>query len=124
MTDLDTTPPVVMALLSRHPAGRGGPGATAPDHLEPTEADQPDETDDAADAGGPTTGIDDATVLPLNDAATVYEALAAQITGTAVGWSDDALAKLEQGLLQRYGPAVGGRQPIRRLVRLAARPPS
>ncbi len=63
-----------------------------------------------------------AVVLPLNDAAAIYEALADQIRGSAVGWSDGALAQLEQGLLQRYGPLIGGRHAVRRLVRLAARP--
>jgi hypothetical protein len=65
---------------------------------------------------------DGAVVVHLNDAAAVYQALADQIRGSAVGWSDRALAELERGLLERYGPVVGGRPPIRRLVRLAARP--
>lgn len=62
-----------------------------------------------------------APIVPLNEAATIYEALASQIRGTAVGWSDTALAQLERGLLQRYGPLIGGRSPVRRLVRLATR---
>lgn len=61
-------------------------------------------------------------VVPLNDAAAVYQALAEQIRGSAVGWPDHALAKLEAGLLDRYGPVLGGRHPVRRLVRLAATP--
>ena len=65
---------------------------------------------------------DGAAVLHLNDAATIYQALAAEIEGTAVGWSAGALAQLERGLLERYGSLIGGRQPVRRLVRLAARP--
>ena len=63
----------------------------------------------------------EAPVLHLNEAAAVYEALARQIEGTAIGWSDAALAELERGLLDRYGPLIGGRPPVRRLVRLAAR---
>ncbi len=63
-------------------------------------------------------------VVPLNEAAAVYEALADQIRGSAVGWSADALEQLERGLLDRYGPLIGGRHPVRRLVRLAARPPA
>lgn len=63
---------------------------------------------------------DDPIVVPLNQAAAVYDALAREIRGTAAGWSDHALAKLEQGLLRRYGPIIGGRHPVRRLVRLAA----
>jgi hypothetical protein len=132
MTDLDTTPPVVMALLSRHPASRAAAGPASDRDAAwnaawdaasdaARDADHPDGVQD--DAAAAEAGAGGATVLPLNDAAAVYDALAAQIAGTAVGWSDDALAKLEQGLLQRYGPAVGGRQPVRRLIRLAARPP-
>lgn len=114
MTDLDTTPPVVMALASRHPTAGRAPGVatTAAPGDDVDDGDHQDHQSEAARAQ----------ILPLNDAAAVYEALAAQIAGTAVGWSDTALAKLEQGLLQRYGPIVGGRQPIRRLVRLAAQP--
>lgn len=123
MTDLDTTPPVVMALLSRHPASRAAAGP-APDQDMARDADHTDDVQDDAAAAEAGAGAGGATILPLNDAAAVYDALAAQIAGTAVGWSDDALAKLEQGLLQRYGPAVGGRQPVRRLIRLAARPPA
>jgi hypothetical protein len=63
-----------------------------------------------------------AVVVALNDAAAVYEALAEQIRGSAVGWSDTALAQLERGLLDRYGPMLGGHHPVRRLVRLAAKP--
>jgi hypothetical protein len=62
-----------------------------------------------------------APIVPLNDAAAIYEALADQIRGTAAGWSDTALAELERGLLRRYGPVLGGRPPVRRLIRLAAR---
>jgi len=99
MTDLDTTPPVVPSHAGRHPAdGRALETRPAPDQR----------------SGG--------AVLHLNDAAAIYEALAEEIAGSAVGWSADALAQLEQGLLQRYGPLIGGRQPVRRLVRLAASP--
>jgi len=99
MTDLDTTPPVVPSLAGRHPADGRGLEARA----EP----------------GPSSG---GAVLHLNDAAAIYEALADEIAGSAVGWSADALAQLEQGLLGRYGALIGGRQPVRRLVRLAAGP--
>ena len=61
-------------------------------------------------------------VVAINDAAAVYEALARRIRGSAVGWSDAALAQLELALLERYGPLIGGRPPVRRLVRMAARP--
>lgn len=99
MTDLDTTPPVVPSLAGRHPAdGRTLDHRSAPDRRS---------------AGA---------VHHLNDAAAIYEALAEEIAGSAVGWSADALAQLEQGLLQRYGALIGGRQPVRRLVRLAASP--
>lgn len=60
-------------------------------------------------------------VIHLNESAAVYEALARRIEGTAVGWSDSALAELERNLLSRYGPLLGGRAPVRRLVRLASR---
>jgi len=63
-----------------------------------------------------------AVVVALNDAAAVYEALAQQIRGSAVGWSDTALAQLERGLLDRYGSMLGGHHAVRRLVRLAAKP--
>lgn len=63
-----------------------------------------------------------AAVVALNDAAAVYEALAERIRGSAVGWSDAALARLERGLLDRYGSLLGGHHPVRRLVRLAAEP--
>ncbi len=99
MTDLDTTPPVVPSLAGRHPAeGRA--------------------LDARPESGSRSGGA----VLHLNDAAAIYEALAEEIAGSAVGWSADALAQLEQGLLGRYGPLIGGRQPVRRLVRLAASP--
>lgn len=106
MTDIDTSTPAVHELGRRHPAGGSGSCSTT--------RDQRSEVEPSIDDG--------ATIVPLNDAAAIYEALAEQIAGTAVGWSDDALAKLERGLLQRYGPVVGGRHPVRRLVRLAARP--
>ena len=76
------------------------------------------------ETAGSSTDDRPAVVLPLNDAAAVYEALAEQIRGSAVGWSDHSLAQLEEGLLQRYGPSIGGRHAVRRLVRLAARPPA
>ena len=76
-----------------------------------------DDTEGPPEGTGPP-----AVVVPLNDAAACYEALATQIEGSAVGWSDTALAQLERGLLERFGPIVGGRHAVRRLVRLAARP--
>ncbi len=72
------------------------------------------EADGATDRGTP--------VQPLNEAAALYEALADEIRGRAVGWSPNSLALLERGLLERYGPVVGGRASVRRLVRLAAHP--
>lgn len=113
MTEIDTAEPAVDRRAGQHPAmGR-----------EPRLA-----TDDAQPAGGSSVAApavhDGAVVIHLNDAATIYDTLASEIAGTAIGWSADALAQLERGLLQRYGALIGGRHPVRRLVRLASRPSS
>jgi hypothetical protein len=67
-------------------------------------------------------GQPEASVVALNPSAVLFEALAEEIAGQAVGWSSSALLRLEQQLLERYGHELGGEHPVRRLVRLAARP--
>lgn len=59
-------------------------------------------------------------VVRLNAAADLFAALAASISGTATGWPPSALAKLEAGLLERYGRQLGGERAVRKLVELAA----
>ncbi len=60
-------------------------------------------------------------MVPLNDAAALYRALAEQIVGAAADWSPTAIAKLEARLGERYGPQLG-ESAIERLVELACRP--
>lgn len=99
-------------------------GAAAEPIVERPAGDRsPDGVRTCGGEAGPD-GRTGAAVEPLNDAAAIYDALADQIRGSAVGWSDTALAQLERGLFERYGPLIGGRHPVRRLVRLAARPPA
>ncbi len=100
------------------PAGSGDGGDAQ------TEAEDPTHDEGAAPVHAERSEGPGAVVRPLNDAAAIYDALADEIRGSAIGWSDSALAQLERGLLERYGPLIGGRHPVRRLVRLAARPPA
>ena len=61
-------------------------------------------------------------VVPLNDASALFAALAEGIRGTAIGWSPDALQRLEDGLEDRYGLLLGDSDAIKRLLVLATGP--
>lgn len=61
-------------------------------------------------------------VVPLNDAGAVFDALAQEIKGSAVGWPPGALHKLELALLDRYGHLIGGGPAVKRLLFLAQQP--
>lgn len=58
-------------------------------------------------------------VVPLNDAATTFTVLAAEIRGAAAGWSPGAVDELEARLLEAYGPILGGDRAVRQLVEIA-----
>ena len=63
-------------------------------------------------------------VVPLNDAAALYLALAEAIQGTAIGLSPEAQRLLRDGLWERFEPilAVGGRDAVDELLKLATDP--
>lgn len=61
-------------------------------------------------------------VVPLNDAGAVFDALAQEIRGSAVGWPPGAVTKLASALERRYGDLIGGPAAVQRLVRLAQEP--
>lgn len=61
-------------------------------------------------------------MIALNEAGELFAALAEGIRGSAVGWSPSAVAKLEQGLTERYGAMLGGERAIDELVELATTP--
>ncbi len=81
-----------------------------------TSPSQPPQPPQAA--GGP--AGDAAEVVHLNAAADLFAALSVSIRGTATGWSPSALAKLEAGLVERYGGRLGSERAVRKLVELAA----
>lgn len=70
-------------------------------------------------AAAATTG---GTVVALNEAAEVFDALALGIRGSAVGWPPAAVEELEVALQRRYGPMIGGDGAVARLVALARGP--
>ncbi|MGI9595004.1 MAG: hypothetical protein ACR2QK_02525 [Acidimicrobiales bacterium] len=61
-------------------------------------------------------------VVPLNDAAALFGALAEKIAGQAAGWSPTAVDLLESRLEDRYGAQLGDEQAVKRLVALACTP--
>ena len=60
-------------------------------------------------------------VVPLNDDAALYLALADSIAGTAVDMSPQARVMLRQGLVDRFGEIFGPRaeEAVEELLRLA-----
>ncbi len=58
-------------------------------------------------------------MIPLNDAAALFAALAEGIRGTAVDWSAEAVERLEDGLEHRYGRMLGDELAVKRLILLA-----
>lgn len=63
-------------------------------------------------------------VVALNAEAAMFDVLAETIEGTALGWNDRDLSKLEEELHRRYASHVGGKPAIRKLIRLARNPRS
>jgi hypothetical protein len=71
----------------------------------------------------PADGVQEArNVVPLNDAGAVFDALAHEIRGSAVGWPPGAVEKLTLALESRYGDLIGGPAAVQRLVTLAQEP--
>ncbi len=58
-------------------------------------------------------------MIPLNDAAALFAALAESIRGAAVDWSPEAVERLEVGLEDRYGHMLGDELAVKRLITLA-----
>jgi hypothetical protein len=83
-----------------------------------------DRSSSPSPAAQPDPGGEAAPIVPLNAEAQLFDVLASAIEGTAVGWADRDLARLEGELLCRFGPLVGGRPAVRKLVRLARSSPA
>ena len=67
----------------------------------------------------PSTDPPSGAVIPLNDAAALFAALAESIRGAAVDWSVEAVERLELGLEDRYGDMLGDELAVKRLIVLA-----
>ncbi len=70
------------------------------------------------------TDFESPTVVPLNDSAVLFMALAAEIRGTAVGLSPSGLELLRHGLEIRFGHLLGNADEsvFDHLVQLASTP--
>lgn len=94
-----------------------GMAITTKPHRDRGRGPVPFATPDSTEAGRPA-------VIPINDSAALFMALAAEIRGTAVGLSPAALELLRHGLEIRFGHMLGNadRSVFDQLVQLASTP--